>query len=108
VHHEIEALVHGLGELGKAEHPFEQQDARADAGGAQRKGFLEPRDRERIGHLTERESSADETMAVGIGLDDRDDARAGRAGADDAEVVAQGVTIDDGPYERPHRSTPSA
>ena len=81
---------------------------RARTAGAQRKGFLEPRDRERIGHLTERESSADEAMAIGIGLDDRDDARPGRAGADDAEVVAQGVTIDDGPYKRPHRNTPSA
>ena len=107
VDHEVEPLVHRFGELGQAEHPLEQQDARADAGAAQRQRFLQPRDRECIG-ITERECRAHEPVAVGVGLHDRDHARPGSAGADDAEVVSEGVAIDDGPYERPHRSTPSA
>jgi len=107
VHHEVEPLVHGLIELRGAEYPFEQYDAAPDAGCAQCERLLETGDGQSIG-LPERESGAREAVAIGVGFYDRNDARIAGAGADDAEVVVQGVGVDDGPDERAHRRMPSA
>ena len=107
VNDEIEAVVRGILELRAAEHPLEQHDARGDAGRAQRHALLQARHGEGAGIL-DRQRRAHQSMPVGVGLDDRDELRAPGAGADDIQVVAQGLSVDDGPDQPAHRKTPSA
>ncbi len=49
VHHQLEARLRGGGELLRAEHAFEQQDAIGEPGGAQCEPFADPRDGETVG-----------------------------------------------------------
>lgn len=47
-------------------------------------------------------------MPLSVGLDDRDDFGAPGAGANDVEVVAEGMGVDDGSDQPAHLNTPSA
>ena len=107
VHHQLEAMVRRLLQLRGAEHALEQHDGRRDAGGAQRQPLFQARHGEGIG-LPQGERGRHQPMPVGVGLDDRHDTGAAGARTDDAEVVAQGVRVDDGPDQPAHRNTPSA
>ncbi len=107
VHHEIEAVVSGIIELRAAEHALEQHDARGDPRGAQRHAFLQARHGEGA-RVLDGERCAHQSVPVSVGLDDRDDIRAPGAGADDIEVVTQGLSVDDGPDQPTHLRTPSA
>ena len=86
VHHQLEAMMRGLGELLGAEHAFEQHDGRTHAGAAQRDALFQSRHREAVG-IGQRQRGEHQSVAIGIGLDDRHDFRARCIGADGAEVV---------------------
>ncbi len=93
-------------EVARVEAAFEQQDRAAPAELAQQLGLGDVEQREAVGALQRREDVGD-AVAVGVGLDDRPDARAGRGAARDLEIGGEGVAMDQR-FDRPRHGRNSA
>ena len=107
MHHQVEAVLGRPLELLRVEHPLEQHDGLSDAGAAQHDPLLQARHAERVGG-GQRARRRHQPVPVGVGLDHRHHPGAAGARTDAAEVVLQGVGIDDGADVAAHRHTPSA
>jgi hypothetical protein len=86
-------------EIASVEAAFEEKDRAAPAEVAQQLGLGDVEQREAVGALQRRKCVGD-AVAVGIGLDHRPDARAGRGLARDLEIGGKGVAMNDR-FDRP-------
>jgi hypothetical protein len=82
-------------QVARLEHALQQQDGAAPAQGAHTLGLGQVEQREAVGAAQALVHALD-AVAVGVGLDDGPQARAGRGGAQAPQVVAQGVGVDGG------------
>jgi hypothetical protein len=94
VHEWLQTPLRGDFEFRGVAESLQQHDARRATRLAQRHGLLDSRDRKGI-RSRKRFGGRDEAVAVGICLDDRDDAAAGGEFANPREVVPERCRVDD-------------
>jgi hypothetical protein len=94
VHERFKAELRRLRELARIGDALEQYDAGATARRAQHDRLLQARNCEGV-RASERLRRSHDTVAIGIGLDDREDAAAGGEFTDPREIVLEGRGVDD-------------
>ncbi len=97
----FEPIHADFGEFTGFERTFEQHDCLRDAGIPQTHCFFDGGDAKGVG-VAQRARHADETVAVAVGLDDREHPPAGGTPANDGQIAAHRLRIEDDPRGSRH------